>query len=133
MKKIIVMVVVFIFMLTGCGGNQNASSSNVPEKESVEEPIGIDHTIDAVAEHLELSNKAEVYYNIIEAEDGAEYNDGAIELYMFSVDSDAYKKIINGKGAIKAEAYNDGFVLVVPEGTEADKVLIDKFKEISFK
>lgn len=69
---------------------------------------------------------------MIGAEDGAEFNDGAVEIYQYDPESKDYKDIEKGEGAIEAEACNSGFVLVVPDGTKPDQKLVKSFEELTF-
>lgn len=142
MKKFTIMILVLVLALglAACGGSKTDSSEEpaeepAAEEQAAEEPAEvptIEKNIDAVAEALGLKNKEETYYDMVGADDGAEFNGGAVEIYQYDPASDAYKDIEAGNGAIKAEACNSGFVLVVPEGTEPDKKLIKAFKALEF-
>lgn len=137
MKKFTIMILVLVLALglAACGGSKTDSSEEPAEEPAAEEPAEvptIEKNIDAVAEALGLKNKEETYYSVIGADDGAEFNGGTVEIYQYDPASDAYKDIEAGNGAIKAEACNSGFILVVPEGTEPDKKLIKAFKALEF-
>ena len=127
MKKVLILclVVVFAVVLTACG-------SDKAEEEGTTDTVKIEKNIDAVAEALNLSGKSETYYEMIGADDGAEFNDGTIEIYQYDPESEAYKNIEAGKGDIEAEACNSGFILVVPDGTEPDQDIIDAFNKLVF-
>ena len=129
MKKVLILCLIGIIAMVFCAcGSEKAAEEEKAEPEVVK----IEKNIDAVAEALGLSGKSETFYDMIGAEDGAEYNDGAIELYQYDPESKEYKDIENGKGAIEAEACNSGFVLVVPDGTKPDKKLVKSFEELTF-
>lgn len=53
---------------------------------------------------------------------------GSVELYLFDEDSDEYKAIKEGTGAIEADAANDGMVIL-----SDDKDLVDGFEELDFQ
>lgn len=129
MKKILILclVAVFALALSACGGNDQES-----EEESAPEVAKIEKNIDAVAEALGLSGKSETYFEMIGAEDGAEFNDGKVELYKFDPESKDYKAIEKGEGAIDAAACNSGFILVFPNGTDPDQDIVDAFKNLQF-
>lgn len=135
MKKI--MLLVFVIVLTiglcSCGGGSDPAEEpeTAAETQTQTEAVKIERSIDAVADALGLTEKSEVYYTVIDADDGAEFNGGAVELYQYDPENQVYKDICAGEGAIKAEAYNNGFILVVPDGTEADEDLVMRFKELS--
>ena len=129
MKKVLILclIVVFAVALTACGSNK-AAEEDTPDTDTVK----IEKNIDAVAEALGLSGKSETYYEMIGADDGAEFNDGAIEIYQYDPESEAYKNIEKGQGEIEAAACNSGFIVVVPDGTEPDKKIIDAFNNLAF-
>ena len=128
MKKIIVFCLVFFLIgLTACGGDKTDN------KDTESKPVNkIERNIDAVAKALDLKGKSDTYYEMIDAEDGAEFNDGKIEIYQYDPESKTYKDIVAGDGVIDAVAYNEGFMLVVPDNTEPDKEIVKTFKSLVF-
>ena len=91
MKKIITILLSMVLLLafTACGGSDSSSSDKSKETEAPK----IEKNIDAAAEALGLTGGEETMYAMIGATAGKEYNDGAVELYQFEEDSDAYKEI----------------------------------------
>ena len=132
MKKVLILTIMVIFSLglVACGSDQAAEEETADTTDT--EVVKIEQNIDAVAEALGLEGKSETYYEMIGAKDGAEYNDGSVELYQYNPESKDYKDIENGKGAIEATACNSGFVLVFPEGTDPDKKTVDLFNSLTF-
>jgi len=132
MKKVLILTIAVIFSiaLVACGSDQAAEEETADTTDT--EVVKIEQNIDAVAEALGLSGKSETYYEMIGAKDGAEYNDGSIELYQYDPESQDYKDIEKGEGAIEAAACNNGFIIVVPDGTDPDKKIIDAFKNLQF-
>ena len=129
MKKVLILalVVIFAVVLTACGAEKTAEE-DTPDTEVVK----IEQNIDAVAEALGLEGKSETYYEMIGAKDGAEFNDGSVELYQYDPESKDYKDIEKGEGNIEAAACNNGFILVFPEGTDPDKKIVDLFNSLNF-
>ena len=129
MKKALIIFLIGVCALTmvACGSEKAAE-----EEKAEPEVVKIEKSIDAVAEALGLSGKSETFYDMIGAEDGAEFNDGTVEIYQYDPESKDYKDIEKGKGAIEAEACNSGFVLVIPDGTEPDQKLVKSFNELTF-
>lgn len=146
-KKIVslLLVAVFVLAFAGCGSESteeapapsaSASEEQEPaaEPEPESEPVAsTPKTVDAVADVLGLTDKGEVYFSMIGATDGAEFNGGAVEVYIFDESSEEYQAAVDGTGMIKAAAYKDGVVLSFPEGTEPDQALIDAFNGIVFE
>lgn len=144
-KKILslLLVAVFVLAFAGCGSESteeapapsaSVSDEQEPTAEPEQEPVAsTPKTVDAVADVLGLTDKGEVYFSMIGATDGAEFNGGAVEVYIFDESSEEYQAAIDGTGMIKAAAYKDGVVLSFPEGTEPDQALIDAFNEIVFE
>ena len=129
MKKVLILCLIGIIAMVFCAcGSEKAAE----EEKTKPEVVKIEKNIDAVAEALGLSGKSETFYDMIGAEDGAEFNDGTVEIYQYDPESKDYKDIENGKGAIEAEACNSGFVLVVPDGTKPDQKLVKSFEELTF-
>lgn len=128
MKKFLalVMVCVGVFAFAACG-----SSESSQKQESESEAPKVERTVDAVAEYLGLTGGEETFYQMIGAQAGKEYNDGAVELYQFAVDSEDYKAIADGNGVLTAAACKAGIVLVFPN--EEDSTIIEKFNSIEFK
>lgn len=129
MKKILIMclIAVLAVAMSACGEKEQAA-----EEETAPEVVKIEKNIDAVAEALGLEGKAETYFEMIGAKDGAEFNGGDVEIYQYDPESEDYKKIEAGNGAIKAAACNSGFILVFPEGGKTDKKIVKAFEELSF-
>lgn len=139
MKKITIAALVLVLALSlslfGCGTSDAEEPSDAPEiSETVEEPATepIEKTIPAIAEALGLSDQGEVYFEIIGARDGAEFNGGAVELYIFDEDQEEYKTLVAGDGFVVPAAYKDGVVLVFPEGTDPDPELVQAFDDLTF-
>ena len=134
MKKILVILVSALIALTicGCGGSSDEEQTT-ETTQTTTKVAQIERSIDAVAEELGLIGKSEVYYTVIDAQDGAEFNDGTVELYMYEPESTTYQDIADGNGVINAVACNNGFILVVPDGSEADDSLISRFNELSIE
>lgn len=129
MKKLTAILMAFLLCIgiTACGSSDKDTS-----KDSAKEDVKkTERSIDAVAEELGLSNGSETLYQLIGAENGKEYNSGAVELYQFDVSSDEYKAIEEGTGSIKAAACNDGFIIVFSK--EQDDDMIKAFKDMVFK
>lgn len=137
MKKFMMFALVLILSISmiGCGSSDAEEPSDAPEiSETVEEPAPepIEKTIPAIAEALGLSGQSEVYFEVIGARDGAEFNDGAVELYIFDEDQEEYKTLTSGDGFVVPAAYHDGVVLVFPEGTDPDPELVQAFDALTF-
>lgn len=129
------LVLVLSLSLSGCGSSDADKQSDAPEvSEAVEEPAPepIEKTIPAIAEALGLSDQGEVYFEVIGARDGAEFNGGAVELYIFDEDQEEYQTLIDGDGFVVPAAYHDGVVLVFPEGTDPDPELVQAFEGLVF-
>ena len=90
----------------------------------------IDKTVDAVAAYLGFTDGKEVYYSMIGAIDGKEFNDGELEIYLYDESSEAYQSMLEGKQMVSPAAYKDGVVLVFPN--EPDQDIIDQFNKIVF-
>lgn len=109
----------------------NATNDNNLGNDDTQKPVRLKRDIDTVAKHLNLRDGTDTLYNTIGAKAGKEYNNGRVELYHFDKDSAEYESIRKGKGAIKAAAYNDGFVLLFTDKT--DEAMVREFKRIEFK
>ena len=135
MKKFLMLVLalVLVFSLASCGSSEEPAEDPAAEPVAEEPaPEPTEKTIPAIAEALGLSDQGEVYFEIIGARDGAEFNGGAVELYIFDEDQEEYKTLISGDGFVVPAAYHDGVVLVFPEGTEPDPALVEAFDELVF-
>ena len=112
MKKIITILLSMVLLLvfTACGGSDSSSSDKSKETEAPK----IEKNIDAAAEALGLTGGEETMYAMIGATAGKEYNDGAVELYQFEEDSDAYKEIESSDSVsgIPVAAHKDGIALI---------------------
>lgn len=126
MKRIIsfILTIFMVVILVSCGAEK------------------IDPTIPAIAECLGLENEESVFFEMIEAIDGKQYEDGKIEIYQYDVNDTAYKKVITdgyemtfGEMTIsfKATAYNNGFVLYLTDEVENSDDIIEAFKNLKFK
>ena len=134
MKKHILIGLIMALLVCFCGcGGQSGEQTTTETTETITQEQTVKRSIDAVAEELGLTGKSETYYTVIGAKDGAEFNDGTVELYLYDPNDQNYKDIADGNGVIKAEAVNNGVILVVPEGTEPDAEIVAKFKDISIK
>ena len=134
MKKHILIGLIMALLVCFCGcGGQSGEQTTTETTETTTQEQTVKRSIDAVAEELGLTGKSETYYTVIGAKDGAEFNDGTVELYLYDPNDQNYKDIADGNGVIKAEAVNNGVILVVPEGTEPDAEIVAKFKDISIK
>ena len=135
MKKFLMLVLalVLVFSLASCGSSEEPAEDPAAEPVAEEPaPEPTEKTIPAIAEALGLSDQGEVYFEIIGARDGAEFNGGAVELYIFDEDQEEYKTLISGDGFVVPAAYHDGVVLVFPEGTEPDPALVEAFEGLVF-
>lgn len=135
MKKFLMLVLalVLVFSLSSCGSSEEPAEDPAAEPVAEEPaPEPTEKTIPAIAEALGLSDQGEVYFEIIGARDGAEFNGGAVELYIFDEDQEEYKTLISGDGFVVPAAYHDGVVLVFPEGTEPDPALVEAFEGLVF-
>ena len=131
MKKHILIGLIMALLVCFCGcGGQSGEQTTTETTETTTQEQTVKRSIDAVAEELGLTGKSETYYTVIGAKDGAEFNDGTVELYLYDPNDQNYKDIADGHGVIEAEAVNNGFILVVPEGTEPDAEIVAKFKDI---
>ena len=123
MKKIITILLSMVLLLvfTACGGSDSSSSDKSKETEAPK----IEKNIDAAAEALGLTGGEETMYAMIGATAGKEYNDGAVELYQFEEDSDAYKEIESSDSVsgIPVAAHKDGIALIFANN-ETDQVII---------
>lgn len=133
MKKLIaaLILVFLIAAMVSCGpGNSDSGSANSGGEDSSK----IERNIDATAQALGLSAGEETYYQMIGANEGREYNDGAIELYRFDENSEEYKEIENSGEVAGTEvaAYKDGIVMIFV-GIEQDQEIIDSFNELEYK
>ena len=141
MKKTVYVLIVLsmLFVFTSCGSASDADeaskqSSSISQEAATEEleVVKTEKSIDAVADALGLTDKSEVYFGVIGAEDGAEFNGGSVELYIFDEASEDYQTAIDGTGMIQAAAYKDGVVLCFPSGTEPDPTIVDAFNALEF-
>jgi hypothetical protein len=134
MKKhiLIGLIMALLMCFCGCGGSEEQTTAETTETttQTTTQEQTVERSIDAVADELGLTGKSETYYTVIGAKDGAEFNDGTVELYLYDPNDKNYKDIADGNGVIKAEAVNNGVILVVPEGTEPDAEIVAKFKDI---
>ena len=132
MKKIITILLSMVLLLafTACGGSDSSSSDKSKETEAPK----IEKNIDAAAEALGLTGGEETMYTMIGATAGKEYNDGAVELYQFEEDSDAYKEIeySDSVSGIPVAAYKDGIALIFANN-ETDQAILDAFNQLQFK
>lgn len=129
MKKIITILLSLVLLLASSRGGGGDSSSSDKSKET--EAPKIEKNIDAAAEALGLTGGEETMYAMIGATAGKEYNDGAVELYQFEEDSDAYKEIESSDSVsgIPVAAHKDGIALIFANN-ETDQAILDAF--ISF-
>lgn len=135
MKKFLMLVLalVLVFSLASCGSSEEPAEDPAAEPVAEEPaPEPTEKTIPAIAEALGLSDQGEVYFEIIGARDGAEFNGGAVEIYIFDEDQEEYQTLISGDGFVVPAAYHDGVVLVFPEGTEPDPELVEAFEGLVF-
>lgn len=135
MKKylMLVLALVLVVSLASCGSSEEPAEDPAAEPVAEEPaPEPTEKTIPAIAEALGLSDQGEVYFEIIGARDGAEFNGGAVEIYIFDEDQEEYKTLISGDGFVVPAAYHDGVVLVFPEGTEPDPALVEAFDGLVF-
>ena len=138
MKKILIllMALMMCFGFAGCGsdkdddGTKDIADENAQEMENdaEQDKDKIERSVDAVAAELGLTGGTETLYDIIGAKEGKQYNDGNVEIYCFDKDSDKYKAIEEGNGAIKATAVNDGVIIITD-----DEDMAKKFKSLKFK
>lgn len=132
MKKIITILLSMVLLLvfTACGGSDSSSSDKSKETEAPK----IEKNIDAAAEALGLTGGEETMYAMIGATAGKEYNDGAVELYQFEEDSDAYKEIKSSDSVsgIPVAAHKDGIALIFAND-ETDQAILDAFNQLQFK
>lgn len=132
MKKIITILLSMVLLLafTACGGSDSSSSDKSKETEAPK----IEKNIDAAAEALGLTGGEETMYAMIGATAGKEYNDGAVELYQFEEDSDAYKEIESSDSvsSIPVAAHKDGIALIFANN-ETDQTILDAFNQLQFK
>ena len=133
MKKIITILLSMVLLLafTACGGGSDSSSS---DKSKETEAPKIEKNIDAAAEALGLTGGEETMYAMIGATARKEYNDGAVELYQFEEDSDAYKEIESSDSVsgIPVAAHKDGIALIFANN-ETDQAILDAFNQLQFK
>ena len=132
MKKIITILLSMVLLLvfTACGGSDSSSSDKSKETEAPK----IEKNIDAAAEALGLTGGEETMYAMIGATAGKESNDGAVELYQFEEDSDAYKEIESSDSVsgIPVAAHKDGIALIFAND-ETDQAILDAFNQLQFK
>ena len=132
MKKVLalVMAAALALSLVACGGSDSSSSDKSKETEAPK----IEKNIDAAAEALGLTGGEETMYAMIGATAGKEYNDGAVELYQFEEDSDAYKEIESSDSVsgIPVAAHKDGIALIFANN-ETDQAILDAFNQLQFK
>lgn len=132
MKKIITILLSMVLLLvfTACGGSDSSSSDKSKETEAPK----IEKNIDAAAEALGLTGGEETMYAMIGATAGKEYNDGAVELYQFEEDSNAYKEIESSDSVsgIPVAAHKDGIALIFAND-ETDQAILDAFNQLQFK
>ena len=135
MKKhiLIGLIMALLMCFCGCGGQSEEQTTAETTTQTTTQEQTVERSIDAVAEELGLTGKSKTYYTVIGAKDGAEFNDGTVELYLYDPNDQNYKDIADGNGVIKAEAVNNGVILVVPEGTDPDAEIVAKFKDIVIK
>ena len=127
MKKIIAMLVLCTLFLVACGSSGSDSGSAA-------EPVAkTEKSVTAIAEALSLSGQEEVYFSMVGAADGAQFNDGAIEVYIYN-DQDAkeYKGFAANEGMYGTAYANDGAVLVFVDG-DPDQGMVDTFNALVFE
>ena len=138
MKKLLWLLTILTICvsLVACDKNDDLTDENdvvtdeQPAEDETETEIEI--KIDYVAEQLGLTDESEVYFHLIGAVAGKQYNRGNIELYQFDENSNAYKDIISGKTYLPVAAYKDGVVLVFALGVEQDADIVAAFNALEF-
>ena len=127
MKKIVTLMLAFALCLgmTACGEKDDSGASG---QDASNDNKKIEKSVNAVAGELGLTGGEDTMYQMIGAKEGKQFNDGSVELYLFDEDSDEYKAIKEGTGAIEADATNDGMVIL-----SDDKDLVDRFEELDFQ
>ncbi len=133
MKKVIiysaVVLTAFMFVFCGCGSKAKVECG----------------TLDEVVNHLKSKNLISGESTAMEASaigalNGVKYEDSGIELYVYDMNSKAYKGILENN-KVKVEGFevelditavNGKFVLFCENADNKDKI-IDAFKEISSK
>ena len=130
MKKIITILLSMVLLLAFTACSDSSSSDKSKETEAPK----IEKNIDAAAEALGLTGGEETMYAMIGATAGKEYNDGAVELYQFEEDSDAYKEIESSDSVsgIPVAAHKDGIALIFANN-ETDQAILDAFNQLQFK
>ena len=136
MKKLlsILLVLALCFSFAACGGGESGGDVNENnDGGNVETVKKIEKNIDAVAAELGFEGGEETLYEFIGATAGKEYNEGAVELYQFDVDSDVYKGIedTGEVSSIKVAAYKDGIALIF--AGDVDQTIVDAFNAIEFE
>ena len=133
MKKLIiqsaVVLTVFVSVLCGCGSESKNKYAN----------------LDDVANYLKekkliSGNKMNMQASMIGAMSGIKYENSQVELYLYDINSDAYKGIVsNNKVKIESldmelepSAVNGKFVIFCENAENKDQI-INAFKEISAK
>lgn len=148
MKKTLfafMIVLALCFTLAGCGSDADdtaaAPSASAPvvaeqpqeEPEAEPAPATTPKELDAIAEALGLTDKGEVYFSILGAADGAEYNGGDIELYIFEdTANESYAGFEANSGMYGTAYCKDGVALVFLDGVEPDAGIVEAFEALVF-
>lgn len=112
-------------LLASCGSPSEESSNEA-------EPVKTDKTITAIADACGLTDQEEVYFSMVGAADGAQFNGGDVELYIYDdLDNDSYKGFKANEGMYGTAYENDGVILVFVD-CDPDQAIVDTFSALSF-
>lgn len=136
------LVLAVVVMLAACSSRAPkdqapAAEPSAPEQtEEVKEPEApakTEKTVDAIADALGLTDKTEVMFSIVGAQDGAEFNGGDVEVYIYEdQNADGYKGFASGSGMFGTAYCRDGVVLVFLDGVEPDTKIVEAFEGLTF-
>ncbi len=139
MKKKIIITLIAVSMLTGCGKKENstttATTESITTETTTEETTEAakEKSLDDIAAYLVdggyvTGEQTETMYSYIGAIGGFKYLDSNVEVYEYDTSSDIYAEIVNSNSVsgLKVSAINEQFVLIFSGGQENQEI-IDAF------
>lgn len=133
MKKILFVLLISLlaFSLAACGGTDKNNVMK-PKEETTGAQKQIGRSIDSVAKALDLGTGEEIACDDVGASEGWEFKNGAVRIYRFEENTDAYNKAKKNEfGFVNFDAFNDGFGLSFVK--DRDQNLLSEFGKLHFK